>query len=58
MEKLYLKRSWRIGTCLMVLLRSSHFHFRRKTERSLESLLTSLVIRFQVLILRWLETKT
>ena len=37
MEKLYLKRSWRIG--------------------SLESLLTSLVIRFQVLMLRWLEIK-
>ena len=49
MEKLYLKRSWRIGTCLMVLLTFFALSL---------SLLTSLVIRFQVLILRWLETKT
>lgn len=58
MEKLYLKRSWRIGTCLMVLLTFFALSLSAQNRKVTGALLTSLVIRFQVLILRWLETKT
>lgn len=58
MEKLYLKRSWRIGTCLMVLLTFFALSLSAQNRKVTGVVVTSLVIRFQVLILRWLETKT
>lgn len=58
MEKLYLKRSWRIGTCLMVLLTFFALSLSAQNRKVTGVVVDELVIRFQVLILRWLETKT